>query len=326
MRQVLRPILLPLLRRRPDEVEKAARHFSLENHDGRQLVAGVGRAFLGGYHAMLEARALMEVSVAGASVERHYRPFFFEGAAMGYLPRAYFTDDAGRDRLEADLLGIDPRFRYLYYVGLGLWFGFRHPGRPRALEALAPYLDPFYFPLCYDGLGFKIGFFDYPERNEAREILERAPVDRRAQIYQGFGRALFFVCMDDEDRFQREKTGTPAEHRNDVESGRSLAFAFTGLGRPEQILLHLSGAGDDDELGFRLLGVTWALTAREMNDEEYFLGCLDALAPVEQALLRLLPQRCREALALSASYEEWRMKTKDAAVAAYTASSGVRRQ
>jgi len=326
MRQLLRPILLPFLRRRPDEVEKQARHFSLEGPDSGQLVAGVGRAFLGGYHAMLEARALGEVSVAAASVERHFRPFFFEGAAMGYLPRAYFTDDAGRDRVEADLLAIDPRFRYLYYVGLGFWFGFRHPGRPAALEALAPHLDPFYFPLCYDGLGFKIGFFDVPARPALRSLLARAPARRRAQIYQGFGRALFFVCMDDESRFQREKAEAPAEHRNDVEAGRSLAFAFTGLRRPERILLHFSGARDGDELRSRLLGATWGLTAREMNDPEYSFECLAALAPAEQALLRLLPQRCREALSLSTSYEEWRMKTKDSVVSAYAAFEGARRR
>jgi len=326
MRQVLRPILLPFLRRRPDEVEEQARHFSLEGAEGQELVAGVGRAFLGGYHAMLGARALSEVKVAGASVEPHYRPFFFEGAAMGYLPRAYFTDDSGRDRVEADLLAIDPRFRYLYYVGLGFWYGFRHRGRPGALEALAPSIDPFYFPLCYDGLGFKIGFFDVPARPARRELLDRTPVNRRGPIYQGFGRALFFVCMDDEARFLREKTAAPAEHRSDVEAGRSLALAFTGLRRPERILLHLSGARTDNETGSRLLGVAWALTAREMNDPDYFAACLAGLAPAEQVLLRLLPQRCREALSVSSSYDEWRLKTKDAVVQAYAASEEARRR
>ena len=325
MRHILRPLLLPVLRRDPDEVEKQSRHFSIESHEGKDLVAGVGRAFLGGYHAMLHARALGDVSVAGLSVEPHYRPFFFEGAAMGYLPRAYFTDDVGKDRVEADLLGVDPRFRYLYGVGLGFWFGFRHPRRPEALEALAPHLDPFYFPLCYDGFGFKVGFFDVPKRPDARRILDRAPERRRPQIYEGFGRALFFVCMEDEARFTREKAGAPAAYRNDVESGRSLAVAFTGLCQAERILLHLAGARDDDELGCRLLGVTWGLTARQMNDPEYFERCLAALAPARQGLLRLLPQRCREALELSSSYEEWRSKTKDAAVSAYAASEEVGR-
>jgi hypothetical protein len=326
MRQLLRPFLLPVLRRRPDEVEKQARHFSLEGPASKELVAGVGRAFLGGYHAMLEARSLSEVSEAAAPVERHYRPFFFEGAAMGYLPRAYFTNGVGPDRVEADLLSIDPRFLYLYYVGLGFWYGFRHPGHPAALESLAPRLDPFYFPLCYDGLGFKLGFFDVPGHPARRKLLEKAPATRRAPLYQGFGRSLFFVCMDDEGRFRREKAATPAEHRNDLEAGRSLAFAFTGLRRPENMLLHFSSAKDADELGSRLLGATWGLTAREMNDPDYFTACVGSLEPAEQALFRLLPQRCREAQGSASSYEEWRTKTKDAVVQAYAAFEEARRR
>jgi hypothetical protein len=238
---------------------------------------------------------------------------------MGYLPRAYFTSDAGPDLVEVELLAINPRFLYLYYVGLGFWYGFRHPGRPAALESLAPHLDPFYFPLCYDGLGFKIGFFDAPARPARRKLLAKAPAARRATLYQGFGRAHFFVCMDDEDRFRREVAEAPPEHRGDFEAGRSLALAFTGLRQPERILRHVSAAKDEDDLGSRLLGATWALTAREMNDPDYFLECLGVLAPAEQALLRLLPQRCREALKMSQSYEEWRMKTKGAVVSEYAA-------
>jgi len=325
MRHVLRPFLMPLLRRAPDEVERQLRYFSVESDDGRQLVAGVGRAFLGGYHAMLAAEALLDVVSAGRSVEPHFRPFFFEGAAMGYLPRGYYTAGAGRERVEADLLAMDRRFLYLYYVGLGFWYGFRHPGRPAALESLAPHLDPFYLPLCYDGFGFKLGFFDAPKRPAAREILRRAPVNRRAEIYQGYGRALFFVCMDDESRFRREKAEVPAEHRGDLESGRSLAFAFTGLRQPERIFAHLAAAADADELACRLLGVTWALTAREMNDPDYFERCLAGLHPAKRRLLSLLPQRCHEAQSASADYAEWRANTKAAVRDAYAVSEEVRR-
>ena len=326
MRGLLRPIMIPLLRRRPDEVDRAARHFSLLRAEGKELVASVGRSFLGGYHAMLGARELGELSVAGAAIDRHVRPFFFEGAAMGYLPRAYYTRGAAPERAEAELLALDQRFRYLYYVGLGFWYGFRHKYRPAALEALARHVDPFYFPLCYDGLGFKIGFFDYPGRPALREVLLRAPADRRPEIYQGFGRALFFVCMDDEDRFQREKAATSEAYRSDLESGRSLAFGFTGLRRAERLVPFLAAAADEGELGSRLLGVTWALTARELNDPDYFVECLRTLPPAERELLRALPQRCREALGRSASYREWRMKTKDGVMEAYAAFAEVRRR
>lgn len=326
MRRVLRPLLLPLLRRDPGEVEERAKQFSVATGEGRALVAGVGAAFLGGYNFTLGARALDDVRRCGLAVAPHFRPFFFEGAAMGYLPRAYFTEGVGPDRVEVDLLHMDPRFRYLYNVGLGFWYGFRHPRRPAALEALAARLDPFYAPLCYDGFGFKLGFFDFPGREEARAILDRAPAARRAYAYQGFGRALFFVCMDDEDRFQRAKAGAPEAHRDDVESGRSLAVAFTGIGNAERILLHLAAARDPHERSLRLLGVTWALTAREMNDPDYFAACLALLPPERAALLRLLPQRCREVLARSESYDAWRAGTQAEAVRAYAASEEVLRR
>jgi hypothetical protein len=137
---------------------------------------------------------------------------------------------------------------------------------------------------------------------------------------------LFFVCMDDEARFRREKAETPVEHRNDLEAGRSLAFAFTGIRRPERMLLHFSSANDADELGSRLLGATWGLTAREMNDPDYFFECLGALPPAEQALMRLLPERCREARGAASSYDEWRSSTKDAVVRAYAAFEEARRR
>ena len=326
MRRALRPLLIPLLRRRPDEVERAAEHFSVDSRPGRDLVAGVGRAFLGGYHAMLEARTLGAVAASGLSVASHFRPFFFEGAAMGYLPRATFTPGTGRQRVEADLLAMDARFLYLYYVGLGFWYGFRHPGRPGALEALAPHLDPFYAPLCYDGFGFKLGFFDHPKRKEAAAILARAPAHRASAIYQGFGRALFFVCMEDATRWERERASVPAERRNDLESGRSLALAFTGISQPETILHHLAGAASDEEREQRLLGVTWALTAREMNDPPYFDDCLRGLPPPHQALLRRLPRECREARESSAGYDDWRMKTRERVASAYVASREVSRR
>jgi hypothetical protein len=324
LRRALRPLLIPILRRAPDEVERQLPHFSVSTDEGRHLVADVGSAFLGGYHAMLAARELSEVSALGRKTEPHFAPFFFEGAAMGYLPRATYTPEANPARAESDLLAMDPRFLYLYFVGLGFWYGFRHKSNPGALESLAPFVDPFYMPLCYDGFGFKVAFFDAAKRPAAREVLSRAPENRRAAIYQGFGRALFFVTMHDEERFRSEQAEAPAEYRNDIESGRSLALAFTGLRRPERILAHLRDAAPD-QLGPRLLGVSWALTAREMNDQEHFDRCLASIDAAGGELLRSLPRRCREAKSASRTYEEWRMKTTAAAREAYAPSREARR-
>jgi len=90
---------------------------------------------------------------------------------------------------------MDPAFLYLYYVGLGFWYGIRHPRDPALLERLHPHLDPMYLPLCYDGFGFKVGFFDHVRNPEARRRLDRCPGEYLSAAHQGFGRSLFFVYM-----------------------------------------------------------------------------------------------------------------------------------
>ena len=128
------PLLLRLLRRDPGEIARRAAPFAIHTQDGRLLVAQLGEAFLGGYNAMLEADASAALLAAGMRVAPHFRPFFFEGAAMGYLPRGYLAGGSRRAEgaVEA-LLAMHPGFLYLYHVGIGFWFGVRHPQRPAAL-------------------------------------------------------------------------------------------------------------------------------------------------------------------------------------------------
>ena len=138
MRRLLRPLLLPLLRRRTDEVIRRAVDFRIDGDDDLEVLGSLGHAFISGYNTMLEADSLETVSAAGMQVTTHFRPFFFEGAAMGYLPRGYLFAGCTPERMERDVLGLDPSFLYLYYVGMGFWYGFRHRRRPERLAELAP--------------------------------------------------------------------------------------------------------------------------------------------------------------------------------------------
>src|SRR5262249_53753084 len=155
----------------------------------------------------------------------------------------------------------------------------RHPRRPVSIERLADHVNPIYLPLCYDGYGFKVGFFDYPRFHHARRHLLRCPPHRPAAAYQGFGRALFFVYMEDEVSYRLERDAVPIEHRYDLEQGRSLAIAFTGVDRPVVLAAHVAAARDETERRARLLGVTWALTAREMSDAPHFRRCVAQAPP-----------------------------------------------
>ncbi len=320
------PLLLRLLHRDPGEIERRAAGFAIHSERGRRLVAHLGQAFLGGYNAMLELPSLERVSQAAAQVDPHFRPFFFEGAALGYLPRGYLSSDFRPQRVERDLLQMDPGFRYLYYVGLGFWMALRHPRRPAAIESLGRHLDPMYVPLCYDGFGFKVGFFDYPRRPErARKLLELVPAEHRSAAQQGFGRSLFFVFMEDEAAFRRERDEVSGDLRMAREQGRSLAVAFTGVDRPRGIEVYLEQAADEAELSARLTGVTWALTAREMNDRAYFQRCMADATDDWRDLFLQLPGLCLQALQQSATYGEWQERSRDAVLTAYRRAPGGRR-
>ena len=318
LRAVWRSPLVRILQRDPREVERRAARFDITTDEGHRLVVDIGLAFFGGYNAMLRGKTLEEVARQGMRIEAHFRPFFFEGAAMGYLPRGYLYAGFTAKNAEQDLLQMSPQFRYLYYVGLGFWFGARYRRRASALLGLAPHLDPMYFPLCFDGLGFKLGFYDYSAGESLGRLLERCPAQHRDVAHQGAGRALFFVHMNNEEGFRHACETVDPGCRQDLEFGRSLALTFTQLSHPERILSHLDAASGEDEHATRLTGVTWALTAREMNDPEYFRKCLGQLPDHSRELLCRLPALCRDALSRSGSYREWQGKTRTAVVQEYS--------
>jgi hypothetical protein len=318
VRAPLKPIVLALLRRRDDEVERRARSFRIDGPEDRARVARLGDAFLGGYHAMLEAADLGSVAARGRSVDPHWRPFFFEGAAMGYLPRGRWDAACRVEVAERDLLAMDPAFRYLYYVGLGFWYGFRHPRRPARLADLTARVTPLHGPLCWDGLGFKLAFFGLDPARPARALglLERCPAAVRRFAVQGFGRASFFVFMDDGAGFERIAALLPAASRADLEFGRALACAFTGIDRPDALHAHVTAAGDAATRADRLLGTAWALTARRTSDPGYFAECLSRAEPHVRTMLAALPDLCESARADAVDYADWQARTRAAVAAA----------
>jgi hypothetical protein len=307
---LLEPLLLPLLRRDPAEIARRARSFRIEREDKRGMVDRLGRAFLGGYNAMLARGAPGGVAAEGRRVESHYRPFFFEGAATGYVARSIVTRSCSPARAEADLLGMEPAFRYLYYVGLGLGYGFRHAARPEALLELEARVDPLYLPLCFDGWGFKLGFFDFPRRPGVLARLARVPAEQRFAAYQGFGRALYFVYMDDPRGFGEVRSALGAAHGDDLEFGRSLARGFTGVDEPDELVRWVDSAGDERDRAPRLLGITWALTARRMNDAPYFAACMARAAPPNRERLERLPAACEREREAASNYADWQARTR----------------
>lgn len=317
-RRFVAPLLRSLLRRPPGEIARRSAGFALRQPEDRERLDRLGAAFIAGYNAMLRDAPLRDIAAEGGAVAARERPFFFEGAAMGYLPRGWLDGRASARHAQADLLGMHPAYLYLYYVGLGFWHALRYPRRPESIEAMRDHLDPVLLPLCYDGFGFKVGFFDALRRPEARRVLERCPPGRRAAAEQGFGRALFFVHRDDEPAFRRAADAMEGRHRLDLETGRSLALAFSGVDRPAAMAAHVAAAGDVSLRRARLTGVTWALAARAMTDAGYFARCVDDAPPDWKPLMRDLPALCEAARGGARDYADWQVRTADAALAAWS--------
>ena len=189
-------------------------------------------AFFSGFECGLKSpEALWQLE---KSVEPLLRPFFHEGAAMGFVPHGYLGLRSRKKSLVhfEETFGEGDPYLLLGYVGLGFWLGFQHSGAAARMEACAAELGQAkYRHLLHDGYGFKVGFFDFPR-------LEPTDVAR-------LEREIGELELDAEDSLDRGNVELASEFRRQqlkVESSlcigelRSLTdfgrvSAFNGLGR-----------------------------------------------------------------------------------------------
>jgi hypothetical protein len=126
---VVRRRLRGVFTRRPESMDATVRGFHLRDPWKVDRVRAIVRAFLGGYNAMVMADRPADVYRAVDAMERFYRPFALEGAAMGFGPWAWA---AGRDLADFEPEWVRLALHTIYqdYVGLGWWLGMRWRRRP----------------------------------------------------------------------------------------------------------------------------------------------------------------------------------------------------
>ncbi|HXV93488.1 MAG TPA: DUF1702 family protein [Pseudonocardia sp.] len=223
------------LRRRlltPDVSETTLdrRGFHKKSPEAQELLETVGRSFLDGYAAAVEARSAAEAEEKLEEVPRAFRGFAYEGAGMG----AAMLDglSPGRGRRVAELLaGRGDRHVYMVYVGIG-WAMAR---LPRFCWPRAETLDPLLRGLVLDGYGFHQAYF-HTRRYVHQQYEERAfpwPADAtRAHshraIDQGIGRAMWFVAGTDPERVASMIDAFPARRQADLYAGTGLAATYAG--------------------------------------------------------------------------------------------------
>ena len=210
----------------PDEALVSTRGF--EPMDGRaaERLERIGREFIGGYHAAIDENAAGALEARlNASVERDFRGFAFEGAAMGLLllDRLHFS----RNAFSAFLEGPANSHVYMLHVGAG-WAVARLPWLRMRMPTTLDRFDPLLRWLVMDGFGFHEGYF-HGSIAVGRHAVPRGVRGYAARAFdQGLGRSLWFSGGIDPERITAAIAGFAECRRSDLWAGVGLACAYAG--------------------------------------------------------------------------------------------------
>lgn len=215
------------------------RGFRAANEAMRERLERVGSHFRLGYHEGLTGGEPIQVAVRLMELPAEYRGFSFEGAAMAFALKDWFTP-WNRNRFAEFLLGPGGDHIYVAHVGVG-WAMARLPG---ALERFLERHDRLLRWLLVDGYGFHEVFFK-PNR-----YLEGGPQPSRVHGYakrafdQGIGRCLWFVEGGDIPRILDRVAGFPVDRRSDLWSGIGLAAVYAGGAEESELTTLKKAAGE----------------------------------------------------------------------------------
>lgn len=230
--RVRRRLLIP----GPQEVTFGRRGFHVGEPAARDRLENVGRSFLTGLRAGLEAASPEAPVPALAGVSTPLRGFAFEGAAMGLAIGDAMTL---RPRHHLATFAAGPGAEHIYMVQVGAgWAMARLPSRLHRRVALP---DPLLRWLACDGLGFHQAYFD-PQRyvRDGDRPGFRPPWPDPAgyaarAVDQGIGRALWFRAGADVEHLVKLIEAFAADRRGDLWSGVGLAATYAGGASRERL-------------------------------------------------------------------------------------------
>ncbi len=294
----------------------ARRHFHVYEPERIAEVESIGTAFLSGFNAMLRHRRLIDVRHICEGLSPYLRSFAYEGAAMGFGLRSWLRCGWRLEEFEQFIEELNPRYQYLYFVGLGWWFHERYKKNPQKIDRMIQTLNPYYRYLCHDGFGFKTGFYEYLHDPATLWRFKEFPGYGPHACFQGFGRSLWFVYRDAQEQLFACLNSIEPLYRADGYAGLGLGIAFTqieNLAYAFHFLPKIKGPYRDEFL----LGIIFALAARRMSDEDYFGEQTSKLEPHLQTFVKLALKACDECFAEAVElghsdsvYAMWRDRTR----------------
>jgi hypothetical protein len=262
--------------RNRDFLSRFTAHFHFADPASAQRTTEIASTFLAGYNMLAKGGTQAQVRSEADSVPRYLRPFFYEGAAMGFGPFSWHTR-CGIGAFESFASGLSPRTVYQNYVGFGWWLGTIYHRRPRRISRIVSGLDFRYRQLCYEGIGFRSGFMSAGRQVTATEIQD-GDIPATHLWYQGYGRSLWFVYMGDIAAAARAATMVRPSYVSDCVSGLGVGVAFSYLDRIAD-LEHICRAIPAGLLADFEQGLSFGWEARQLADRDLFGRYTAALTP-----------------------------------------------
>jgi len=277
------------------------RGFESNDKNSQAQLERVGRTFVEGYNAAVEASFPSDLPQTLEQVPLAYRGFAYEGAAMGLA----MLDEVFRwrkDRARLFLEGPGAAHAYMVQVGIGLaWAQLRIKPSSRL-----PRWDKTLGWLAVDGYGFHAGFFNWPKTISGQEKPKHLGPEESRVFDQGLGRSMWFVKGGNVEAIAKTINDFPAERRSDLWAGIGLASCYAG-GVPKESLEFLARASGE-HFPSLCQGAVFAAAARQRakNPTEHNdLACQTYFQMSSKQAFDLFETKKRE------GYEQWRKSIQD---------------
>lgn len=255
----------------------AARGFDTASAPARDQLEASARQFILGYELGVEQKDFGGLVIRLDSLEREFRGFAYEGAAMALSVRDVMSPLPGPKLTERFFAGPDydggPGSKHIFMAYIGLGFALARLPRflwQRAMPRQSALPDhPSLRWLIMDGYGFHMGFFEHrkwldPEFRVPRTSWRGPAAYTSRVIDQGLGRAMWFVYGGDVDRLYDAIGAFAPGRRADLMSGAGLAVAYAGGVGADAIKAFWDRAGEfAPEVA---QGAVFALRARVVAD------------------------------------------------------------
>jgi enediyne biosynthesis protein E3 len=179
-------------------------------------------AFLDGLRSSIQESSMERLNQCLAAHDRWSRGFAYEGAAMGISLKdgALFWK---AKRLPDFLARWGRNYIYVVHVGIGWAMAKRNISPDRFRHKL----DPLLGWLAVDGFGFYLGLFHAYEGREYTELNRYSGYTSRV-LFQGYGRALWFLTRGSVNTIAEAIRLAPPDKREDLWSGVGLACVYAG--------------------------------------------------------------------------------------------------